>query len=141
MTNSSYLECRSMCNLSPLSLSVVCDVVHVCQKMYYVPQRPPLPPPPMNGDRWINKSGQAQSSSRHYSNHSPLLGGQMMSISHPSPSSTTATTFHSPRASRKKSQQHNGSKRHVIERRNSEILLPDWRLQTVVRIRFLIDCS
>lgn len=128
------VQCVTCLLSSSLIFPIACGVVHVCIKMYYVPKRPPLPPPP-NGDRWINNGVPQQSSSRHYSNHSPLIGGQMMSISHPSPSSSTATTFHSPRVSRKRSQQHNGSKKHVIERRNSEILLPDWRLQTVVRIR------
>lgn len=148
--------CLSVCLSVPLStcpslFDPSCPlfvIKHACTciKMYHkVPRKPPLP---KIENRWFSNGGQHQESptsftSRHYSNYSPFLddagssSSQMMSISHPSPASSAATVLSSPRVSRKGSQKFssgNKKQQHVIERRNSEILLPDWRLQTVVRI-------
>ena len=120
-------------------------LVSPVQKMYHVPLVSPSPKNyrcSKNGD---NSSQQHFSSSHHFSSdHSSPFGfddGQLMSMSHPCPPIASVHSS-SPRVARKNHNRSNhGKKKNMIERRNSEILLPDWRLQTVVRaFRILISC-
>lgn len=109
------------------------------QKMYHVS------PSPKN----YRCSNNGDNSSQHFSS-SPFAVEQFMSMSHPSPhlppiapvrSSASPRVLRKNRSNHENQNRSNHAKKKNIERRNSDILLPDWRLQTVVRaFRILISC-